>query len=116
MNMIRIALLTVIATAAISGQAAEPGDPVEKKVSYAELDLSKPQAVEALYRRLKTAAEFVCQAQFAKEQGASRILWKKCVNGAMTRAVADVDAPRLNAYFAAKTGKPAKPVAVAAGR
>lgn len=116
MNMIQIAILTLAAATAFPAQATDADDLDRSTVFYGELDLTKPQAVEVLYKRIRFAAELVCQRQFAKEVGAGRVLWKKCTSAAISQAVADIDAPALTQLYAAKTRKSPAPVAVAAGR
>lgn len=65
-------------------------------VSYAELDLSKPAAAEVLYDRLQRAAAKVCgvNARTSSLYYAASFSEKKaCYQDALSRAVAQVDAP-----------------------
>lgn len=72
-------------------------------VSYSELDLSKPAGVEVLYDRLQRAAAKVCgfhertSSLFYTSTTAEK---KACYQDALSRAVAQVDAPLLQAQHA----------------
>lgn len=72
-------------------------------VNYAELDLSEPQAIEILHRRLSNAAEQVCAPLEGRE------LWKlrehrQCVSGALSQAIESIDRPMLTEYHQQKNG------------
>jgi UrcA family protein len=72
-------------------------------VSYAEFDLSKPAGASALYDRLQRAAAQVCglNARAAGlTGGASTASKKQCYRDALSRAIAQVDAPLLEAQHA----------------
>ena len=67
-------------------------------VSYAEFDLSKPAGASALYERLQRAAAEVCGLNartVGLTGGASTAEKKACYQDALSRAVAQVDAPLL---------------------
>jgi UrcA family protein len=65
-------------------------------VSYAELDLSKPAGAEVLYDRLQRAAAEVCgvhdrsSSLFSASTNSNK---KACYEDALSRAVAQIDAP-----------------------
>jgi UrcA family protein len=86
-----IALCTVHLTA----QAADDSLP-SRKVSYADLDISKPAGAQVLYSRIVSAAKQVCALSGYKDLGAMQRV-NGCVNRAINNAVKDVDSPALSA-------------------
>jgi UrcA family protein len=64
------------------------------KVSYGELDLSKPAGAEALYRRIRKAAFVVCGAQDSPMPW-SYTARTQCFKSAIDDAVAKVNSPLL---------------------
>ncbi len=69
-------------------------------VSYAELDLSKPAGAQMLYDRLQRAAAKVCgvnQRSATVFYAASAAQKRSCYQDALSRAVAQVDAPLVQA-------------------
>ena len=86
--------------------AADQGiDVATRKVRYADLDLSRDAGAAALYSRIRIAARQVCVPTYGT------FTWKlldptsSCMELAITRAVADVNAPALTSYYLAKTGQ-----------
>ena len=70
-------------------------------VSFSDLDLSRSEGVEQLYRRIRAAAHTVCHSL----EGVAldeKYLWWQCVDGAVDAAVARVDEPGLTAYYRAR--------------
>jgi UrcA family protein len=67
---------------------------VSYPVRYSDLDLSKMKGAEALYLRIRYAAETLCEsaATWGKKEG------EACVHKAVSDAVARVDAPLLTKY------------------
>lgn len=59
-------------------------------VKYADLDLSQPQDVRALYSRLRNASNAVCGAYDVRDQRV-RLLRQVCYDTALESAVADVN-------------------------
>ena len=95
----------VLAFALSAGAAfAEPKGPAaEVAVSYAELDLSKSAGVEVLYDRLQRAAAKVCgvnERSSSLYYIASAAEKKACYQDALSRAVAQIDAPLLKEQHA----------------
>jgi UrcA family protein len=85
-------------------------------VHFADLDLARPAGIAALYSRLEGAAKRVCAPLEGKDLG-SAAAFQRCVTGAVTRAVAEVDRPDLSAYCRAKTqGRNGTPVRIVASR
>jgi UrcA family protein len=80
------------------------GEPLHTTVSYADLDLSKRAGAEAMYQRLRMAAERVCPG--AGTRALPQIMQQKaCVQRAIAEAVAEVSAPGLTLVHREKTGK-----------
>lgn len=71
-------------------------------VRYAELDLSKPQGVEALYLRIRGAAKRVCTADYSTAIR-DQVSWRNCYQDAIERAVRQVNVPTLTALHRART-------------
>jgi UrcA family protein len=86
-----IALCTVQVTA----QAADTGPP-SKKVSYADLDISKPAGAKVLYGRIVRAARDVCESTGFYSFRAAQ-LTNQCVDYAIDNAVKGVGSPALSA-------------------
>ena len=64
------------------------------KVSYGELDLTKPTGAEALYRRIRRAAFTVCGAYDSPMPG-SYAAKSRCFKSAVDDAVSKVNSPLL---------------------
>jgi UrcA family protein len=80
------------------------------RVTYADLDITRPPDAVRLYKRIQSAAVKVCApaSQYPIHTARAR-----CVHDAISRAVADVRAPELSRYHAMRTGSPV-PSAIAA--
>jgi UrcA family protein len=79
-----------------SSAAAEPPAALSKKVTYADLNLDSQQGANALYVRLRRAAEDVCEPFDSKELS-RHSMWRMCVRNALTSAVAQVNKPKVTA-------------------
>lgn len=97
-------LLTI--SAALCGTAgAAPNAPIPReKVSYADLNLSRPEGAARLYRRIERAAAKVCIA-FDDHQLSNRARRRSCVEEAIARAVAAVGVPALTHHYIARPSK-----------
>jgi len=82
--------------------AVDDNDVPRVTVRFGNLDLSKSQGVETLYRRIRAAAEQVC-APLDERDLARHMRFNACVRSAISTAVANVDRPTLTAYYEAKT-------------
>jgi UrcA family protein len=94
-------IVASIALASLSGiafGAATSADPPQRTVSYADLNLSHPAGAATLYSRIKSAARAVCEPQLGIEL-ITNTFYKRCVEDAIGRAVADVNAPVLAALY-----------------
>jgi UrcA family protein len=103
----KIALVIVLACGSALGLAhgscASAGDAPQVTVSYHDLDLSRPEGTQELYRRLQHAARRVCpQAPTMDLMGQS--LARQCLNEALERAVQQVNLPQLLALHRAQSG------------
>ena len=86
-----IALCTLQATA----RASDDGLPTQK-VSYADLDISKPAGAKVLYGRIVAAARHVCALDGTRDFGSMQWV-NRCTDRAIDKAVQDVGAPALSA-------------------
>ncbi|HTD71930.1 MAG TPA: UrcA family protein [Steroidobacteraceae bacterium] len=86
-----IALCTQAATARTSGDAA-----LTQRVSYADLDISKPAGAKVLYGRIVAAARHVCALDGSRDLGSMQWV-NKCTDLAIDKAVQDVGSPALSA-------------------
>jgi UrcA family protein len=84
------------ASAAVDADAAP-----RVTVRFGDLDLSKPQGAETLYRRIRFAAEQVC-APFDGPALYSWVHFHACVDKAIADAVRTVDKPAVLAVYKAK--------------
>lgn len=73
---------------------ADTDDVRQVKVSFAELDLSKPAGARVLYRRLQNAASRVCGARDSITYNSRST--RECYDTALSNAVMDVNSPLLS--------------------
>lgn len=86
-----------------TAKAAEQPAP-SQKVSYADLDISKPAGAAVLYRRIVRAAHQVCEDNTLKGLSTYRLI-NHCVDRAIDKAVNDVGSPALSALLPQKPFK-----------
>lgn len=80
-------------------QAAAPNaEPPSVTVRYLSTDLSTPQGVVVLYRRIREAASSVCGA-YDSALLEEKALRDKCVDEAIAAAVMRVHSERLTAHY-----------------
>jgi len=105
-HVTRFAMLGVLLGALNAGTAAiAVADELRQSmVRYTDLDLSHGAGAAVLYSRITTAAASVCGAGDARQLAALSAV-KRCQQQAISRAVADVDAPMLTSYYLSKSGK-----------
>jgi UrcA family protein len=113
-TFLKVAMLAAtIGGSAMAGPAQEESPPAQV-VSYSDLNLKAPAGVAALYRRIQTAADVVCEyPPAARHQHALIQERKACRARATERAVVQIDVPALNALHLASTGRNAGPAQVA---
>jgi UrcA family protein len=90
-------------------QAASPSDVPTAVVKFADLDTTRAEGKEALYRRLHQAARSVCSS-LDPSGSVARLapLYKACIDQAVSGAVAKINRPDFADYVAARTAKPAR--------
>jgi UrcA family protein len=98
------ALLVMVAgSLSACADAVARGDEVpSRRVSFADLDLTRSVEAAILYSRIQSAAREVCEPVIVSRPLASLAVTHSCVREAITRAVADVNAPALTSYYLAK--------------
>jgi UrcA family protein len=104
-------LATMLMSSLIGGaQAAEPSVEVSQRVvSFADLNLTHGADAATLYRRIKAAAQEVCDTANSRTLDMV-VRARHCTQQSIARAVTDVDAPELTRYDATRR---AQPIAVA---
>lgn len=88
--------ITVCGLHATAKAADQP--PPSQKVSYADLNISKPAGAAVLYRRIVKAAHQVCEDNSVKGLASYQLI-NHCVDRAITQAVNDVGSPALSALL-----------------
>jgi UrcA family protein len=79
-------------------QAADDWEVRSRTVQFADLDLSKPEGMDALSKRLKGAAEDVCRPLLGDQLNQKK-LHKVCIEFALSTAVARIGRPVLTDYI-----------------
>jgi UrcA family protein len=80
----------------VTAQAADDALP-SRRVSYADLDISKPAGAKVLYGRIARAAKEVCNFSVGYESLGAAQSMHRCVDHAIANAVTDVGSPALSA-------------------
>ena len=109
--------LALIGGAVLSSNvlAGQPSDPPSITVKFADLNLETPAGVEALYKRIHSAAFRVC------DSGVERNLLiltsdRKCAAAAETQAIEKVHNAALSAFYQRKMGRQNDLVAMSNGK
>jgi len=76
--------------------AAEPPATLSKKVTFSDLNLDTQAGANALYARLRHAAEEVCEP-FDGNELSRHSMWQRCVGNSLAAAVAKVNKPKVTA-------------------
>lgn len=84
-----------LSTLHVTANAADDGLPT-KKVSFKDLDISKPAGARVLYQRIAAAAHEVCEINQFKTLATVRGI-ERCTDRAIDKAVQDVGSPALSA-------------------
>jgi UrcA family protein len=84
-----------LCTLQVTAQAADDALP-SRRVSYADLDISKPAGAKVLYGRIVRAAKQVCSFTGFDSFGGARAM-NHCIDYAIDNAVKDVGSPALSA-------------------
>jgi UrcA family protein len=77
----------------------------ELAVAYGDLDLTKPEGVQALHRRLTAAAERVCPRTDVLVKQTDKAAARECRKQALEHAVREIGSPELAALHAATTAR-----------
>jgi UrcA family protein len=94
-------LLTPALSGCVSGSARDwpdSGEFLQKRVSYAGLDLNTDAGARVLFRRLKSASEQVCEPLEGQRLDQHQ-LWRKCVDRALADAVRQVNRPQVTVLY-----------------
>jgi len=94
--------LCVLSPAALA--AASPDDAPRMIVQFGDLDLTRLAGAQELYRRIQHAARDVCEPH-VPGSAVVAMGYRGCLDQAIARAVADVDAPLLTARHEELTGR-----------
>jgi UrcA family protein len=94
-------LVMLLSSLSAAAAAVESGEVATRRVSFADLDLTRSAGAAVLYARIKSAAAEVCEPINVREV-ASVMRSHGCAQQAIARAVADVNAPALTSYYLAK--------------
>ncbi len=78
----------------------------QRRVTFADLDLQSGAGAATLYSRIRIAARQVCAPSFVGRQWDLIKSTRSCIETAITRAVADVNAPTLTSYHMTKSRQP----------
>jgi len=103
------ALLAILLGSSSAGavgvaDAAPPGyELATRVVKYGDLDLTRRAGVSALYSRIQSATRAVCEPAISTGAKEATAGVRRCREQALTRAVADVNAPALTNYYLTKT-------------
>jgi UrcA family protein len=94
-SIVAISLAATLTGFSVSARAVTSAVKVRSvTVRYAELDLAKPQGVEALYMRIGGAARRVCRADSSLRLR-DRVNSSSCYQDAIGRAIEQVSLPAL---------------------
>ena len=104
MKLATVIATTILSIAALNAQAAAQADAHSVTVQYADLNLDSKAGIVTLYRRIKGAAERVCDEQ-ARERLAAKRSYAVCVELATSAATARINRPLLTEYVAQRSGK-----------
>ena len=96
LNPILILTLALCASQAALATAAKDGV-LTRRISLSGLDLSRPADAAQLFRKIRSAAAFVCQPLNGDDL-ARTMHYRSCVKNTVARAVADTRAPLLSHY------------------
>jgi len=96
--------------------AARADEPVAtQRVSFKDLNLNSPEGAAVLYGRIKRAANEVC-GHWDNFDLSQLHAVQTCIDGAVSRAVAQVNSPMLTSLYDEKTGKADKKITLAQSR
>jgi UrcA family protein len=76
-----------------------------RRVSFADLDLTRNAGAATLYSRIHLAARQVCEPLVGTPILKAIEPTHRCIQAAIARAVADVNSPALRSYYLSKSGQ-----------
>lgn len=76
----------------------------EMIVTAKDLDLSRPDDIRILYKRIWAAATYVCKP-YNGDQAGSKVAWDSCRDATIARTVARFNVPALKDYYLATTSR-----------
>jgi UrcA family protein len=108
-NALRVAwIMFTFAPMVMLYNAARSAESVAtQRVSFKDLNLNSPEGAAVLYGRIKKAANEVCGHWDNFDLSQLHAL-QTCIDGAVSRGVAQVNSPMLTSLYNEKTGKAAK--------
>ena len=80
-------------------QAHVPSDVQSETVRFDDLNLTSQAGVQALYLRIRSAANDVCGLAVFPGARVPSVAWKDCVGASILQAVLKVNHPSLTAYY-----------------
>jgi UrcA family protein len=108
-STIRTIFFSILAAVASSVAMADPLVTVKSEVvHYGDLRLISAVGAAVLYGRLRGAAERAC-GPLDGRQPSQVARYRVCVDEALAKAVADVNAPVLTTYYESKRNAPPAP-------
>ena len=96
-TMVLVLPLSFAAVLSTRAAAAEPDNVPRIVVSYNDLNLDHPEGISALYARLHTAANSVCQTMPSSDPF-EQMKQHACFEKALAAAIAKIGNPNLTAY------------------
>lgn len=93
-----------IAPGSAQAQPATSQDSVSVRISYSDLDLSRPAGAREMMGRIQGAARIICGESSANNDLAERTREHACVDAAMDDAVRSLDAPSVSALSDTRRG------------
>jgi UrcA family protein len=102
-NLTALIAVTTFAVCNFTIARADTGfEPPRVTVRFADLDTTTTQGAAVLYRRLKSAAESVCQDLDPGLRLAMKQRYNSCIHLALGNAIVRLDRPAVTAYAAAR--------------
>ena len=103
--LIAPALPSAVHAGAPTGDQADDYASARSDVKFAHVDFSDPRQVDAVYRRLKSEASYVCEEAATYAQNAAPSALRACEADAMAHAVHDITRPQLSRLDDEHNGK-----------
>jgi UrcA family protein len=98
-------MLNALLPALFLGSAAIAGQPASAELSYTQAELTTESGSQAVYQRVVSVAETVCEAE-NRHTVMSASATRTCVADTVDRALSQISAPRLNEIHASRSISP----------